>query len=165
MQHAKCHVDMSSLISDTHAGVTVPKRSRRGQRATSPVAASSPSSDLEESAVGNSPYSDQPAFPKGNAYECAHLSGSSSLSPIEIHDFDPDPVCDWWIQALGLYQDDKTALLSQGELTENIINAVHTLLSLQFPHIAGLQDTLLGHHLDYVPISSDVNCVQILHTG
>ena len=41
MQHAQCHVDMSSLISDTHAGVTVPKQSRRGQRAASPVAASS----------------------------------------------------------------------------------------------------------------------------
>ena len=157
MKHVKCHVNMSSLISDTRAGVTVPKRSRRGQRAASPDAASSPPSDLEDSAVGNSPYSDQPM---GNAFEYA-----SSLSPIEINEFDPDPVFDWWIQALGLYQDDKTALLSQGELTENIINAVHTLLSLQFPHIAGLQDTLLGHHLDYMPISSDVNCVQILHTG
>ena len=65
----------------------------------------------------------------------------------------------------SLYQDDKTALLSQGELTENIINAVHTLLSLQFPRIAGMQDTLLGHHLDYKSISSEVHSVQILHTG
>jgi hypothetical protein len=115
--------------------------------------------------VGNSPYSDQPVFPKGNTYECAHSRGSSNSDPIEIYDFDPDPVYDWWIQGLGLYQDDKTALLSQGELTENIINSVHTLLSLQFPHIAGFQDTLLGHHLNYTPVSSDGYSVQILHTG
>ena len=85
--------------------------------------------------------------------------------PIEISDSDPDPICDWWIQALHLYQNDKTVLLSQEELTENIINAVHTVLSRQFPRIAGLQDTLLGHHLDYMPVSSDVGSVQILHTG
>ena len=41
--HIQCHIiDTSSLISDTRAGVTVPKRSRRGQRAASPIAASSP---------------------------------------------------------------------------------------------------------------------------
>lgn len=120
-------------------------------------------------AVGNSPLPDQPVLPKRNAYECAssrgHYHPSSSLEPIDISDSDPDPVCDWWIQPLGLYWDDKTALLSQGELTDNIINAAHTLLSLQFPHIAGLQNTLLGHHLDFMPTSSDLYSVQILHTG
>ena len=113
---------------------------------------------------------ESPVLSKGNAYKCASsrecYHESSSLDPIEISDTsDPDPVCDWWIQALHLYQDDKTSLLCQRELTENIINAAHILLSLQFPHIAGLQDTILGHHLDYVPISSDIYSVQILHTG
>ena len=79
-----------------------------------------------------------------------YCSKSNSSEPTEISDSDPDPVYDRWIQALGLYQDDKTALLSQGELTDNIINAVHTLLSLLFPCIAGLQD---------------ICSVQILHTG
>ena len=42
MKHVQCHVDTSSLISDTRAGVTVPKRSRRDQTAAPPIAASSP---------------------------------------------------------------------------------------------------------------------------
>ena len=146
--------------SDTRAGVTLPKRSRRGQRAASPVAASSPPPVLAKE--GNVML---------NTYETCKMSCRHVIVNFRhtcwshCNEFDPDPVCDWWIQALGLYQDDKTALLSQGELTENIINAVHTLLSLQFPHIAGLHDTLQGHHLDYMPLSSDVSCVQILHTG
>ena len=56
MKHVICHVDMSSLISDTRAGVTVPKRSRRGQRAASPVAASSPPPVLAKEGTCNVEY-------------------------------------------------------------------------------------------------------------
>ena len=57
-----------------------------------------------------------------------------------ISDSDPDP--EWWIEVLEFHEDDKEILLSDTEsLNGNIINASQTLMSLQFPHISGSQDT------------------------
>ena len=47
------HVDTSPFISDPRAGVSVPKRSRRGQRAASPDTGASSQLDLEEEKNGN----------------------------------------------------------------------------------------------------------------
>ena len=47
------HVDTSPFISDPRAGVSVPKRSRRGQRAASPDTGALPQLDLGEPGNGN----------------------------------------------------------------------------------------------------------------
>lgn len=50
---------------------------------------------------------DLPAISK-SANECALSTrrdhASSFFDPIYISDCDQDPVCDWWIQSLSLYQ-------------------------------------------------------------
>ena len=71
----------------------------------------------------------------------------------------------WWVEALSLYENDREVLLSDRELTDNIINASQYLLSQQFPQMAGLQDTVLGRHLNFKQIGYDSSSVQILHTG
>jgi hypothetical protein len=40
-----------------------------------------------------------------------------------------------------------------------------SLLSVQFQHIAGFQDTILGHNLNFKSVDPNVSSVQILHTG
>lgn len=74
----------------------------------------------------------------------------------------PEPA--WWVEALSLYENDRKVLLSEQELTGNIINASQCLLSVQF---AGLQDTVLGMNLNFKPVGHDTctSSVQILHTG
>ena len=71
------------------------------------------------------------------------------IETVYVSDSDADPDLKWWIKDIKLYDEDKNVLLSRQELTENIINAAHSLLRLQFSHIGGLQDTILGHHLRY----------------
>ena len=91
---------------------------------------------------------------------------SSKLSPKEeivISDSDPDPVYNWWIEELGLYECDRDAL-SNGELTDSIINVAQTILSIQFDRIDGFQSTILVHRLKFRPLSPDKHSVQILHT-
>ena len=43
------HRRLFSSISDPHAGVLIPKRSKRGRRAASPGVGTSPQPDIEES--------------------------------------------------------------------------------------------------------------------
>ena len=71
----------------------------------------------------------------------------------------------WWIKDFELYESDFKVLNSGNELTENIVNAVHKILSLQIPDIKGFQSTTHSHYLNFQTISDDVNSVQILHTG
>ena len=71
----------------------------------------------------------------------------------------------WWIEALGLYDSDKEVLLSQSELTDNIINAAQILLRAQFPSVGGFQNTLLGNKLQFKPVSKETSSIQIHHTG
>ena len=82
-----------------------------------------------------------------------------------MSDNDPDLDLHWWIKALTLYEDDKEILLGDKEVTDGIINAVQSLLSVQFQHIAGFQDTILGHNLNFKSVDPNVSSVQILHTG
>ena len=82
-----------------------------------------------------------------------------------MSDNDPDPDLHWWIKALMLYEDDKEILLGDKEVTDGIINAAQSLLSVQFQHIAGFQDTILGHNLNFKSVDPNVSSVQILHTG
>ena len=84
---------------------------------------------------------------------------------VYISDSDADPDLKWWIEGLSLYEEDKEILLSGQELTDSIINAAQSLLSLQFIHIGGLQDTIFGHRLNYKAVDPCVSSVQILHTG
>ena len=55
----------------------------------------------------------------------------------------------WWIKDLNLYIADKNHLESGSEVSDNVINAADTLLSQQFPHIHGFQNTLLGYCLKF----------------
>lgn len=71
----------------------------------------------------------------------------------------------WWIKSMNLYQADLAALEKGDELNDNIINAAHSLLRRQFPHVSGLQDTLHGYKLTFKSVPSDTLSVQILHTG
>ena len=70
----------------------------------------------------------------------------------------------WWIKDLNLYIADKNHLESGSEVSDNVINAAHTLLSQQFPHIHGFQNTLLGYRLKFKVVPR-IPSVQILHTG
>ena len=69
-----------------------------------------------------------------------------------MSDSDSGPLIKWWIDDLGLYDTDKEILLSQSELTDNIINAAQILLSVQFSSIGGFQNTLLGSKLQFNPL-------------
>lgn len=84
---------------------------------------------------------------------------------VYVSDSDPDPMVNWWIKALGLYESDKEVLLSQSELTDSIVNATQVLLSTQFPAIGGFQNTLLGNKLQFKPVSRETSSIQIHHTG
>ena len=55
----------------------------------------------------------------------------------------------WWIKDLELYESDFKVLNSRNELTENIVNAVHKILSRQFPDIKGFQSTTHSHYLNF----------------
>ena len=66
-------------------------------------------------------------------------SGSCDYGDVvNVSDSDPDPDLHWWIKALTLYENDKQILLGDKELTDNLVNAVQCLLSVQFQHMAGL---------------------------
>ena len=82
-----------------------------------------------------------------------------------MSDSDSGPLIKWWIEDLGLYDTDKEILLSQSELTDNIINAAQILLSVQFPSISGFQNTLLGSKLQFKHVSREISSIQIHHTG
>ena len=98
-------------------------------------------------------------------FNFSYLNFLESDSPIVITNDDPDPVCTWWIKELGLHMSDKESLDANMDLTDNVINAAHLLLREQYPHIGGLQDTILGQKLLFKPVSSNKTSVQILHTG
>ena len=80
----------------------------------------------------------------------------SDDEPIVVSDSDPDPLINWWIEALGLYDTDKKILLSHSELTDSIINAAQILLRAQFPSISGFQNTLFGSKLRFKPVSREI---------
>ena len=71
----------------------------------------------------------------------------------------------WWIKSLNLNEEDKTRSLGNEELTDNIVNAAQALLSAQFQHIGGFQNTLLGYNLNFKSVDRNCSSVQILHTG
>ena len=73
------------------------------------------------------------------------------------------PKCSSWVKDLNLTKSDLHALKSNGELTENIINASQKLLSLQHCQLKGFQETHLGTLLQFSTITEPG--VQILHTG
>ena len=80
---------------------------------------------------------------KRKPVECSSGSNKPEADSFFIVPDDyPEPA--WWVEALSLYENDRKVLLSEQELTDNIVNASQCLLSIQFPRIAGLQDTVLG---------------------
>ena len=66
---------------------------------------------------------------------------------------------------MNLNQVDRIALEKGDYLNDNIVNAAHSLLHQQFPHITGLQNTLHSYKLTFQSVPSDNLSVQILHTG
>ena len=69
----------------------------------------------------------------------------------------------YWIKDLQLLESDQKILSEGSELNDRLILAGQSLLSKQFPHINGLQDTMLSNGLRFLPVDQDG--VQILHTG
>ncbi|CAB4013633.1 Hypothetical predicted protein [Paramuricea clavata] len=51
---------------------------------------------------------------------------------------------EYWIKELSLKNEDKTILKSQRMLNDRHMNAAQKLLKKKFPHISGLQDTILS---------------------
>ena len=81
-----------------------------------------------------------------------------------ISDNDPDPVLNWWIKSLYLYESDKRIIDEGKELSDSIVNAAQSLLSKQFPQFAGFQNTVLGENLKFKSVAR-VKSVQILNSG
>ena len=90
---------------------------------------------------------------------------SGSCDILNVSDNDPDSNLHWWIKSLMLYENDKEIILGDKELTDSIVNAVQCLLSAQFQHIAGFQNTILGYNLKFKSVDPNVLSLQILHTG
>ena len=84
---------------------------------------------------------------------------------INVSRSDPDPVINWWIKSLQLFDDDKSVLREGKELTCNIINAAGSLLKQQFPNVQGFQDTVLAHNLKFSPMPVNGLSIQIINTG
>ena len=70
----------------------------------------------------------------------------------------------WWMKDLFLQESDRKAIEKGLDLSDNVINASLRLLKLQFPHISGFQNTLLGVDLSFRP-TNKLPSIQILHTG
>ena len=68
-----------------------------------------------------------------------------------------------WISELGLSNHDRECLLSDGWLTDSIVNAAQMLLRKSNPLISGLQDVTLGLTMCFEVESEEF--VQILHNG
>lgn len=92
------------------------------------------------------------------------------LSPLNVLSPSPPPLdlqsptpasSKWWVQDLGLTKDEKACLENGRWLNDRHISAAQTLLQQQFPHICGLQSTLLGTNLRFSVMPSEG--VQILH--
>ena len=83
---------------------------------------------------------------------------------VVLSDSEASAPTDCWIEQLHLYATDYEALQTK-EITGNIVNAAQSLLQKQFPLVQGLQDTVLAHHLKFIPIKPDRLSVQVLHTG
>ena len=70
----------------------------------------------------------------------------------------------WWIKDLFLQELDRKAIEKGLDLSDNVINASLRLLKLQFPHISGFQNVLLGVDLSFRPMNT-LPSIQILHAG
>ena len=68
----------------------------------------------------------------------------------------------WWIKDLFLHR--KAIEKGLDDLSDNVINASLRLLKLQFPHISGFQNVLLGVDLSFRPMNT-LPSIQILHAG
>ena len=66
-----------------------------------------------------------------------------------------------WIRTLDLYPSDRECLNTHQWLTDAVINAGQKLLKLAYPHIGGLQSTVLGETLAYEIQTGQF--IQILH--
>ena len=67
----------------------------------------------------------------------------------------------YWIQELTLFPSDKKSLINSRWLSNALINAGQKLLKDAYPHISGLQPTLLGMTLAFKVQSEQF--VQVLH--
>ena len=84
-----------------------------------------------------------------------------------MSDSKADPVFDWWLKELQLYDMDKEMLLNGHELSDALVNASQCILDRQFPQFAGFQSTLLGQRLKDIKFKSfsrGFKSVQILNS-
>ena len=68
-----------------------------------------------------------------------------------------------WVHSLDLKSNDRIVIQKNGLLNDKHMHAVHKLLRKQFPHINGLQSTLLSQKCGFSSVSSDgkYQCVVI----
>ena len=85
------------------------------------------------------------------------------LGVIDLTGEAPEVEIKYWVKELNLYESDYQILNDGSELNDKIIVAGQSLLSKQFPHVKGFQDTLRANGLKFCPVQRDG--VQILHTG
>ena len=60
-----------------------------------------------------------------------------------------------WVPAIDLKDVDKDVNKCGGWLSDQHLNAANQPLSKQFPHLQGLQNTLLSQNGGFTPITSD----------
>ena len=61
--------------------------------------------------------------------------------------------------------EEKSTIANKQMLTDESVNIAQNLLKMQFPHIGGLQDTVIGKTQAFDIIKSDEKYIQILHSG
>lgn len=61
----------------------------------------------------------------------------------------------FWVKELSLTYDDRDALEDNEMLTDKHMQAVHTLLAKQFPHLDSLQSPLLVQNGSFQPLACD----------
>ncbi|XP_077991053.1 uncharacterized protein LOC144445388 [Glandiceps talaboti] len=88
--------------------------------------------------------------------------------PIDLtktdNDQDLQPKKPYWVSKYKLHASDRDTILAPGTMLSDVhINTVQKLISEKFPTVPGLQDTLLGAHLQFNEAA--VNSVQIMHNG
>ena len=89
-----------------------------------------------------------------------YLIASGAEGIIDLTGEAPEVEIKYWVKKLLLYESDYQVL---NDGSDNIIVAGQSLLAKQFPHINGLQDTILSNGLKFQPVQKDG--IQILHTG
>ena len=71
----------------------------------------------------------------------------------------------YWIKDLGLFVSDRASLTNGRYISDAVINATMLILKNKFPHIGGLQNTILGETLSSYNAVQNMSFVQDLHVN